>query len=177
MAIHLNLLPENLQISKGVSSFLKTAKALSVILIVLFSVSCLVSGALLIVNKINLDNTQKTVEQLKTQVKAQEVSEMQLVLLRDRLAKITTIKNYPTANKNIASVDSLFSNLSPNTILNQANISSNKIDISLVIRSNEDLSLFLKNIKDSTLFKTANVSSLGYNPIIGYTLALTLGGK
>jgi Tfp pilus assembly protein PilN len=177
MPVKLNLLPENLQVSKGLIKFLKTTKALGVIFIVIFIIFCLGIGGLFIFSKISLTNIQAQVDQLKSEVVAQEESEQQLVLLKDRLAKISSIKNIPNASKNIVNLDSLFTDMSPDSIMNEANITSTKIDITLIARSNEDLSTFIKNLKSTTLFNFINLSSLGYSPKSGYSIAVSLSNK
>jgi len=177
MPTKLNLLPSNLQVSKGLGSFLKASRSLGVILIVIFAIFSLGIGGFFVLSKITLGNLQTKVNQLTSQVKAQETSEQQLILLKDRLAKIASARNDPNAYKNITNVDSLFTNISPVSSMNQANISSSKIDISLVARSNEDLATFISNLKGTTLFNTVNLSSLSFSPKTGYALTVSLGNK
>jgi len=177
MPENLNLLPQNLQISKSLGKVLKTTKALGVISIVVFIISALGVGAFFIYSKITLTNLQTEVTKLKSQVKAMESSEQQLVLLKDRLAKITSIKSAPNATKNITNVDTLFVGLSPSSMMEMANISSNKMDISMSIASNEDISLFLKNIKDTDIFSKVDLSTFGYSPGVGYSIDVSLGNK
>ena len=175
--LNLNLLPQNLQVSKGLGKVLKTAKALGVILVVAFVVFCLGIVALFIINKTTLTNTQASVDQLKTQVKAQETSEQQLILLKDRLAKIASIKSTPNASKSITNVDSLFANVSSASTMNEANITSSKMDISLIISSNDDLTSFIQNIKSTKLFNTINLPSFTYSANNGYSIAVSLTNK
>jgi len=172
-----NLLPQNLQVGKGLGSILKTTKALGVIFIVVFIIFGLGMGAFFIYSKITLDGIKTNVDQLKSQVKAQEASEQQLVLIKDRLAKISSIKSTPNATKNITGIDSLFANMSPSSIMNLANFSSTKVDISVAIRSNEDLTAFIQNLKNTDLFKSVNLSSLGYGANSGYSIAVSLSNK
>ncbi|MFA6446500.1 MAG: hypothetical protein WCW14_04620, partial [Candidatus Paceibacterota bacterium] len=157
MPENLNLLPQNLQISKGLGSILKTTKSLGVILIVVFIVFGLGTGAFFIYSKITLNNVQTNVEQLKSQVKAQEGSEQQLVLLKDRLAKIASLKSTPNATKNITNMDTLFKNMSPGSLANQLEITPTKIGVSMIIRSNEDLTTFIQNLKTNELFNIVNL--------------------
>ncbi|KKS00462.1 MAG: hypothetical protein UU51_C0007G0008 [Microgenomates group bacterium GW2011_GWC1_41_20] len=177
MQENLNLLPQNLQISKGLDSVLKTSKALGVILIVVFIVFSLGTGAFFIYSKITLNNVQTNVEQLKSQVKAQEGSEQQLVLLKDRLAKISSIKSTPNASKNIINMDILFRNMSPSSTMNQLEVTPTKIGVSMLIRSNEDLTAFIKNLKTNEMFNVVNLTSLGYSMNAGYSVIVSLSNK
>ena len=177
MPENLNLLPQNLQISKGLGSILKTTKSLGVILIVVFIVFGLGTGAFFVYSKITLNNVQTNVEQLKSQVKAQEGSEQQLVLLKDRLAKIASLKSTPNATKNIINMDTLFKNMSPGSAANQLEVLPTKIGISMIIRSNEDLTTFIQNLKTNELFNLVNLTSLGYNMNAGYSVIVNLSNK
>lgn len=152
-------------------------KALGVISIIAFIVFALVCGGIFILDKITLTTTMARVNGLKMEVEAQETSEQQLVLLKDRLAKIATFRKTPNASKNISGVDTLFANQSPNTIMNQAGISSTKVDISLVIKTNEDLTAFLNTIKGTKLFSSVDLSTLSFSPLGGYSVAVSLGNK
>jgi len=173
----LNLLPENLQVSKNLNGFFKAAKALNVIFILSFAIFGVIIGGLFVMNRLSLNNIQKEIDTLKTQVRVQETSEQQLVLLKDRLMKIASIKSNATASKNIVNVDSLFTNVSPLSQLNQADISSSKMGLSLIIKSNEDLVSFLDNIKNSNLFTSADLSTLSYSANSGYTVEAVLFTK
>lgn len=170
---NLNLLPQDLQVSKGLSSLLKTARSLGVILIVTFIIFCLGMGAYFIYSKITLDNIQTNVDQLKTQVKAQEGSEQQLVLLRDRLQKIASVKGIPSAGANISGINSLLANMSTNLKMSEANIDPLKMSLSLRLYSNEDLSTFLQNLKSTALFNQIELATFSYGAT-GYNLDVNL---
>lgn len=174
MQDNLNLLPQNLQVSKGLDGVLKTTKALGVILIVTFIVFAIGAAGYFIYSKITLNNLQTNIEQLKSQVKAQESSEQQLVLLKDRLAKISSVRSAPNSSKNITGLDSLFTNVSPQSSANQIDVSSQKINITMMIRSNEDLVTFIQNLKNTKLFKTVTLTSLGYTTNLGYSMIVNL---
>lgn len=169
MPVNLNLLPQDLQIDKNTVGFLKTIKALNVILMASFIFFCLGVGGFLIYNKIALTNAQTNVEQLTSQVKALEKSEQQLILLKDRLGKIASVKLVPNASKNITGINSLLANTTNALNLSEANISSSKTNLDLDIYSNEDLSTFLQNVKNSNIFKSVNLTSFSYN-LNGYSL-------
>lgn len=173
MPANLNLLPDNLYVSKSVSSTVKTLKALNVILIVIFIIFAVGVGAYFVFQKITLNSTQTTLAQLKSQIKAQEQSETKLILLKDRLSKIASIQNSSSASKNMDNLTTLLSGTSQSFEISSANVSSNKIALSLKIYSNEDLTSFISNVKSSALFGSANLSTFNYGSG-GYSLDLTL---
>ena len=177
MAVNLNLLPPDLQINKGLGRILKTIKSINVILIVAFIVFSLGVGGFFVVSKISLNSVQSSVDKLKSQVKAQETSEQKLILLKDRLSKIYSIKSTPSASKNIDGANSLLTNVSPNSTMDQAVIEPTKADISLKVQSNEDLGILFTNIKNTSSFKFIDLYSFDYSPSVGYLVKLNMNNK
>lgn len=175
MAVNLNLLPQDLQLSKGLTSTLRTVRALTVILTVVFIFFCLGIGGFFVYSRISLNGINSSTDVLKSQVEALERSEQQLILLKDRLAKIASVRANPNASKNIEEVNSLLTNTSTALNMSEANITSAKSSLALDIYSNEDLSIFLNNVKKSTFLKSANLTSFSYN-VNGYSLNLDING-
>ncbi len=169
MPVNLNLLPQDFQISKSAGSAIKTMKALGVILIVVFIVFCLGLGAFFIYSKLSLNKLQTTVDGLKVQVKAQEKSEQQLILLKDRLSKIGSVRASSGALSNVNNMDSLISNMSSVSNIDEASININKMNLILSVNSNEDLVTFMDNLKKSTAFTSVSLASFNYNSK-GYSL-------
>lgn len=177
MPVKLNLLPENFQVGKGVTKIVKMSKSLSVITMVVFMLFSLGLGAYFIFSKITLDKSQKEVDQLKAQIKALEGSEQQLVLLKDRLAKISTIKSTPNALKNIVNFDSILANISSNSVIDEVNITSSKINTSYKLASNADFSTFISNLKNTQFFNNVDLLSTNFNPRDGYLVDFSLENK
>lgn len=163
MAVNLNLLPQDFQISKSAGNAIKTMKALGVILIVVFIVFCIGLGAFFVYSKISLNKLQSNVDELKLQVKAQEKSEQQLILLKDRLGKISSVRSSAGALSNINSMDTVLANVSEASSVDEASINPNKMNLTLSIRSNDDLSTFIGNLKNSTAFTSVSLTSFGYS--------------
>lgn len=172
-----NLLPSNLQVTKNFASAIKLLRALDVIFIVGFVIFSLAIGAFFIYSKITLGDIQKSVTQLETQVKAKEASEQRLILLKDRIVKVNTIKSSPNALKNVSNLDLLFANMSPAYALDKADIGPQRVDISLILGTNENLTTLFKNVKDSLIFTKVNLTSFSYGAGGGYSVGLNLNNK
>lgn len=175
MAVNLNLLPQDFQISKSTGSAIKAMKALGVILTVVFIIFCLGLGAFFIYSKLSLSKVQSSVDDLKIQVKALEKSEQQLILLKDRLGKIGIVRSSSGALSNINNMDSLKTNVSEISSIDEASINADKMNLTLTIKSNEDLGFFIENLKNTTAFSTVNLSSFTYSPK-GYSINVNLTG-
>lgn len=175
MPVKLNLLPEELSVNKGLASVLKTIRGINIILIVTFIISSLGMGGFFIFSKISFSNLQSKVNTLKTQVKAQESSEQQLILIKDRLSKISSLKTIPNAEKSIVNIDNIVNtNILPDTRAGEISVSPISVNLSLIVASNKDLSTLIGSIKNTDMFSTVELSNLSYSPLSGYTAEITL---
>jgi hypothetical protein len=177
MPVKLNLLPQALLVSKGLGSVLKTIRALNVILVVAFLVFVVGIGGLFLVSKSKLNSIEKNVDRLKTQIIAQESSEQQLILMKDRLSKISGVRSSRSILDNINNIYSLVSNLSVNSEISELDMDLIKINLSMTMRSNDDLTMFFKNIGNTNIFKTIVLTSFGYNATSGYALGVNFIDK
>ena len=122
-----------------------------------------------IYSKITLDGVNSSIATLTSQVKAQESSEQQLILLKDRLGKIEEAKSSPNALSKVSGMDSLFENMSADIKLSDVSITPVRMDISLGLYSNDDLTKFFQNLKNTNLFDQVEVSSFNFSGL-GYTI-------
>jgi hypothetical protein len=177
MPVNLNLLPPELAVSKSLGTVLKTIRALSVIAVAAFLVS--VTGIVIyfVVGTINLNSLNANINQLKSQVTAQEASEQQIILLKDRIAKIEQAKAAPSALSTATKVDSFLANISAGSVINQFDADPAKADITLNLKSNADLTEFIQGVSSSTLFGSIDLSSFGFNPATGYLVGLSMSVK
>ncbi|MGA3292114.1 MAG: hypothetical protein ABSC49_03165 [Candidatus Microgenomates bacterium] len=177
MRVSFNLLPENLLISKSLIKSLKTIRALNVISIVGFLVFAVGIGAYFVYSTITLNGLNSSVDQLKSEVSAQESSEQQIILLKDRISDIESAKSQKSALGNITDVYSLIGNLSGNTSIGELDVDSGKVSFTMNIKSNEDLTGFMQSVESSNLFESVVLTSFGYNPTGGYVVGLSMVGK
>jgi hypothetical protein len=177
MAVNFNLLPPELAVSKSLGRVLKTLRALGVISIAVFLVFAVGLGILFIISTISLNSLNNSISQQESQVSADEASEQQIIILKDRIAKISQAKLVPSALKSVINFDTLLSNLSPDSTISQFNADSSKVDISMGFKSNSDLTAFLQAVTTSKLFKSVILSSFGYGPSQGYSVGMSITGQ
>lgn len=177
MAVKFNLLPPELSVSKNLNNALKTLRALDVIAVAVFLVFCIGLGVFFVISFLSLNNINSSITQLKSKVSAQESSEQQIVLLKDRLKKITALQSQPNALSNLTVIESFLLNLSPATSISQMQVDSTKIDLSLDFSVNSDLSAFLSALKNSSAFKSVTMSSFSFNPTTGYLVDVNIVKK
>ncbi len=170
MSVKLNLLPENLQISKGTTQLLKTSKSLGIVMLVIFIISSLGMAAYFVISQLSFNKLKAEVTNLESQVKAMEGSEQQLILLKDRISKISSINTMPNAVKNLSNLDLILEGVSLDSKMEDVVIAPKKISTSLQLASNSDFTAFIYNLKNSTSFKMVTLTSINYTPESGYKL-------
>lgn len=177
MAIKLNLLPPELAIDKKTGTFLKTLRSVNLIAVAVFLIFTLGISGYFIFTSILLRNKENTLEGLKSQIKTRQTSEQQIVLLKDRLKKISTAQKIANSTDNLAAVDPILSLLSPDSAVTEMDIDSSKIGLLISFKSTSDLTAFFDGLKKSTEFKSATLTSFGFNPTTGYLAGITVVPK
>jgi hypothetical protein len=146
-----------------------------VVLFLLFSAGL---GGFFVINNISLNSLNQNVSQLENQISAQETSEQQIVVLKDRVTKIEQAKSSPSALKTITDVNSVLANLSAGTSVSQFNANPTKADLSMSFTTNADLESFIQSFSGSSLpFGSAVLTSFGYSPSSGYQVGVSLTEK
>ncbi len=177
MSVKLNLLPPELAVSKNLSKLLKIIKALGVIGMAAFVVFAIGVGAFFVLGTIKLNNLNSSVASLKKEVTAQQASEQQIVLVKDRLTKISKILNSPDSLPNLVVIEPFLGTLSQSTSINQLTIGSDSIGLSLGIKTNSDLTSFLGALQSSDVFKKVEMTSFSLSPSSGYAIEIKADTK
>lgn len=174
MAIKLNLLPPELAVDKNLNIIIKTVRSLGIISIASFLIFIVGLVGFFIMSSITLKNLTSDIDVSKNKIIAQEASEQQIILLKDRINKISTIQNLPTSLKNIIAIEPFLANLSPDSLLSELDIDSQKAQLLLNFKSNNDLGTFFRNLSGSEVFKSVVLSSFSLNPATGYSVSINI---
>lgn len=177
MSVKINLLPSDLTVSKSLGDLLKTIRALSVIGAGAFLVFLVGVGAYFLVSTLSLNALNTSITSLKNQVSTQEKTEQQVVLLKDRLGKISSIESIPGPLPNLMMMRTLLAPLSGNTLISQMQVEAKGTDLTLNIKSNSDLAAFFDAIKNSDNFKSVYLTTLSLNPSTGYSTEVQIVKK
>ncbi|MCX6705445.1 MAG: hypothetical protein NT162_03890 [Candidatus Woesebacteria bacterium] len=172
MPVKLNLLPPELAVSKSLGQLLKTIKALGVIGIAAFLVFGAGVGAFFIISTISLNGINANVAKLTSQVSAQQKSEQQIVLVKNRIAKVATIQGLPNSLTNLELINPFLVNLPPTSSINQMSIDSGSVSLSVNFITNSGLSAFIDSLQSSDTFKLVNLTSFSFSPSTGYAIEI-----
>lgn len=167
MAIKLNLLPPEYSTTKGLGSILKATRALGIISIGVFIAFTIGVSAFYLISNITLNGLNSDIDSLKGQIGSLEKSEQQIILLKDRLAKVKTVLGVASASDVVTGVDPYVSNI-PGGTLDELGVDATSANFSITFTSNKDLANFLTKLSTSTNFKNITMTSFTYGPSSGY---------
>jgi len=177
MPIKLNLIPQEQQTSKNLGNLIKTLKALGVIGIAAFLIFGIGLGVFFIATTISLNNVNASVTKLSAQVSAQQKSEQQIILIKDRIEKVATIQGLPSSLANLKVIDPFLSNLSGTGVVDQIAIDPTTIVLSVNLKSYADTSMFIDSLQSTDKFGTVSLDSFGLNPKNGYSIEIKTTNK
>lgn len=174
MAVKLNLLPQGSAVPPSLGKALKLIRTLGIVALCLFLFFVLGVSGFLVFSSIKLQGLTAQSEDLKAKIKSQETTEQKMVLLKDRLGKITKVKSTPSIQKNLDNAGLLTDKIPEGTILTELNIDQKKTDISLIFNSSVNLNTFLNSARSNSYFKRATLTAFSFNPQTGYSVGLRL---
>ncbi len=173
MPIKLNLLPPELAVGKDIRGAIKTLRALGVIGVAAFLIFGIGVGVYFITSTINLNGINARIAKLTSEVSAQQKSEQQVILLKDRIAKIASVQKLPNSLPNKKLIEPFLSNLSATSSVREMTISPTSINLSIDLGTNSDLSSFITSLQSSKVFKTVSLSSFNLSPKTGYSVEIS----
>lgn len=177
MAVKLNLLPEEFMLTGPLGRIVKFVRPLNVILLAIFLITALGMVGFFIFSSVSLNNLQSGNSSLTSQIQTQSAAQQQVVLLKDRLGKIKTIKTFPGAAKNLTDFDQTLTSLSASSLLTELDVDSQKIGASILFKSNTDLTNFVKSLRSNTAFSRVLMTTFNYSPSFGYQLGISFTKK
>ncbi|HJY98867.1 MAG TPA: hypothetical protein VJ227_04080 [Patescibacteria group bacterium] len=174
MAIKINLLPTELKLSKGTAQALKVTRMLGVIALAVFLVFGFLLGGFFVISSVELKNVNEANDSLKSQIRALQTSEAQMVVLKDRIAKIRAIEKLPSALDNFNNFEPILSDLPGTTEVSGLEIDSTEVETTMIFKTNADIKSFVERLTGTETFKSVDFDSFSFNPATGYTVSMTI---
>lgn len=168
----INLLPKELTISKSVQHVADKIKKVAYGSIAVFVSILLVGGGLYFYFNRNLQNLKEDQDRLKNNIQSLQKTEQQLIITKDRIAKVQTILGERDTENTFSKHKSIVDGL-PSTISLESS-SINRSDSSLVFeaRDSQQLVTFMTSLLARSETLSVVLRSLNFNPLRGYTVDL-----
>jgi len=131
-------------------------------------------GGFFVFSSFQLRDVSSENDALKAQITAQSTSEQRLVLIKDRLKKVRTVKGLTSSQENLANFETLNASTGASVDLTEVDISPQKVDLSVRLDSNNELTSFMTALTGSSVFEKITLTSFGFNPVGGYLANIRL---
>jgi len=178
-AKNINLIPTEMAVPASAVKLSSLLNRISTIIFVLLILSSIAFGLSIFFLNQESGKVSRSVEALKLKISDLEQKEQKLVLVKDRIEKITAIKNSKSVNDEVSRYKA-FSNLLQTTTgstVSEANISSKGTEVVVVSQDSTSLSSLLTPLAESANYKNIIISSLGYAQNTGFLTSLILNSE
>ena len=171
---NINLLPTELRPKGQILKASKILKKISLVALLVFIVfGVLVFGSLMFLSS-SVKTSQADQNELKARVRALEQTEQGLVLVKDRLKKITKVTSLPNALDETRILGDVASVFEEGIVFKKAHAVADKINIVVVLNSSSDLAKFITSLVNSQKYKTIKIIKLDFSAARGYEVEFSL---
>ena len=169
---NINLLPPELEPKGKYLKLIKTLRRLAFISVSAFILLAAIMGVFLFILGRQYSNALKTQEKLKSEIQALSQTEQQLILQKDRLAKIDVVLKISSARQEIEALASNSSLLPPGVKVKDVRIDSGIAEISFNSPDLNSISSLLAIIVNQTSYKKIELLHFEFKPLEGYIMTL-----
>lgn len=168
----INLIPQDLLVPNSVAKASKTIKKLSTMLAFILPVIILIGALLFGYFYVDYKKTNNLLQQAKQEVVNLEKIEMRLVVIKDRLTKISKISSQKESQNSLQKYTEIKDVVGdyPGLEMKEANVLSERIEISLASDDKALLIDCLNKLSNLDGFSSIVMTSLSFNPKSGLLL-------
>lgn len=171
----INLIPADLRVGGTTNKVSKTLNQLTVIMAGISVFAIIAILGFFFFYSSELKKATLASDGLKKQISSLEQSEQKLIFAKDRLEKISQVKNMDTALEEIAGFNLLYSFLKIHEDMSVTDVSmdTKKLEISILSTSLGSITSFYEFLDvNKKEFERVSVSIFSFNPSAGYILNL-----
>jgi len=172
----INLIPVEMAVPARAIKIAVVIRKISTILLILFIFLILTVSGVIYYYSNESNKVIQSISSLKTKVSNLQANEQKFVLAKDRLAKIAVVQNAKSVENEISRFKkfSEILQLSSDSNLSEANLSSKGSEVTVISKDSSALSLILKPLTNLTIYKNIIITSLVYNLGTGYLTTISL---
>lgn len=165
----INLLTPNMSARSGGFRVGALLKNILIIVIVVFITFLIVSGALILINTIQLSVSRDRQEKLRQEVLNLERTEQRLALVKDRLGKAKGILDSDNVYEKIDFLSPVLSIQDVEVL--EIDVDESHIEILISAPSSDAVRIFTERLVAGDLFRSIRISEFSYNSNSGYFVA------
>lgn len=170
----INLLPTELKSSKEVLNTSRLLTRLAIAFGFVLAVSGLAGAGVLyyLSNQAELATSKRA--ELQNNVQSLESTEQKVVLMRDRVTKISEVLADRSKYDLISKYENLLLQMPPEAVLEEAELDTDISKLTIVVPTSLDLEQVLAIVESEGQYSRVKLDNLDYNPSSGYEIVLDL---
>lgn len=170
----INLLPKELTVSKGVQDITAKLTKYSYTAIFLFVLVLASGGAAFFYFRNKLANLEANRSTLETNIQSLQETEQQIILTKDRVAKLKVILDRRTNEETFNKHRSISDNLPESITIENSEIGSSKSEIAFAAKDSRQLVSFMSSLLARADKLNIVMGSLSFDPFQGYNIVLEI---
>jgi hypothetical protein len=165
-----NLLPKELRPKKYIVKISKVLTNVSLIALLVFIISAVTVTSVYFVISGRLKSSQEKHEELITQIKALEETEQKIVLIKDRLEKVSEMKSRVSATERVDILEDVLNISDGIATVEESTLTEDKTNILMAANSSLNLTKLLSGLLISGGFKKIEMISFDFSRDRGYVM-------
>lgn len=165
-----NLLPKELRPKKYIVKISKVLTNVSLIALLVFIISAITVTSVYFVISDRLNSSQEKHEDLIIQIKALEETEQKIVLIKDRLEKVSEMRLIMSATERVDILEDILNISDGIATVDGSTLTDNKASVLVSVDGSLNLTKFLSGLLISGGFKKIEMISFSFNKKVGYAM-------
>jgi len=170
----INLLPKEFVPGKAVTKPLKVIRQVSYLFLAGFAIIIALGFGSVYYYNNELKNVITEQDRLKNSIQSLQETEQQLILTKDRIAKIQSVLSTRSVEDKFSKQKIIIDNLPDKITLQSAEIRRDRSILDLQAINSRDLVNFIASVSSRTDFNQITMDGLNFNSFRGYTLSLQI---
>lgn len=171
---NINLLPADVRPKESVVKTSRIVKKLIIVVFSLFILSISVFGATYYRNLRKLKTTAGRISDLKTSISALEQTEQKLVLVKDRLSKISDVLSMPSVVGEIEILKDINDLSNSKIVIDTASLSVDNVMFTINVSDSETLVNLFSDLSNKKNYDSVEITSINYNAETGFNIGMRI---
>jgi len=162
----INLLPQELKPKGYAIKLSRSLRKIGVVFLVVFLIVSIFAAGSFAILSIRIRDSNNRQSKLKTEIRAQEQTEQKLILVQDRISKVTSILSSGDSREEVGVLKDVISILPPEMAITKVNLTDSKAEITVFATSSLYLTRFLAQVINSN-YQNIELVSFSYRDALG----------
>ncbi|OGM04476.1 hypothetical protein A3E15_00370 [Candidatus Woesebacteria bacterium RIFCSPHIGHO2_12_FULL_42_9] len=172
--VEINLLPQGLAARPSVVKTSGVVKQVLTVGFIIFILAAVVISAFFIFYSRELKTSREKITELEGNIKALEVTEQRLLLVKERLEKAKQVLGADSSIDEVEAFSSLLASLPEGVSISEVRILKEETRMTFGAPSTPVLASVIKLMRESSLYKNIDMIAFSFSPETGFNVGLKL---